>query len=235
MEPFGLALEDFVNGNKNATVIFHRDDGLKDEYSISTCFRTFREFSSIEKLAITLCRGKILDIGAGVGPHSLKLQDLGFEIYSIDICPQACEIMRERDLKNVKCTTIYNIQEKIFDTFLLMGRSIGFVEDLKGLKKFLHYSKKLLHPDGIILLDSLDLRLTERPEHLAYQARNLKLGRYIGEIELQMEYKGYLGEPFKLLHVDPDTLNKLVQETGWFCNILDKEENGSYLAKIFNS
>ena len=96
-----------------------------------------------------------------------------------------------------------------------MGRSIGFVEDLKGLKKFLKYSKNLLHPDGFILLDSLDLRLTEVPDHLAYQARNRKLGRYIGEINLKMGYKGLIGAPFKLLHVDPDTLNTLTQETGW--------------------
>jgi len=31
MEPFGLALKEFFEGNKYAKIIFHRDDGLKEE------------------------------------------------------------------------------------------------------------------------------------------------------------------------------------------------------------
>lgn len=37
---------------------------------------------------------------------------------------------------------------------------------------------------------------------------------------------------FKLLHIDPDTLNNIVEELDWKFKILHKEENGNYLAKI---
>ena len=47
-----------------------------------------------------------------------------------------------------------------------------------------------------------------------------------------MEYKGVLGEKFKLLHVDPQTLKDCAQDTGWSCEILYKGENGNYLTRI---
>lgn len=79
-------------------------------------------------------------------------------------------------------------------------------------------------------MDSLDVRLTTVPDHLTYQERNRQLGKYFGEVGLQMEYKGIFGEKFKLLHVDTQTLKNCDQET---CEVLYKEENGNYLTKIF--
>ena len=233
IDPFGLALEEYCKGNKQAKVIFHRDDGIKDDYYVSHCFRSEKEFNPIEKLAVSLCYGKVLDIGAGVGPHSLELQKKGLQVLAIDISSHACKIMKERGIKNVKCLTVYDIDESDFDTILLMGRAIGFVEDLIGLNKFLEHCKHLLKQKGQILLDSLDVRVTTVPEHLAYQERNRQLGRYIGVVGLQMEYKGIFGEKFKLLHIDPNTLNNCAYKVGWSCEIIYKEENGDYLAKIF--
>ncbi|MFX1477448.1 MAG: class I SAM-dependent methyltransferase [Promethearchaeota archaeon] len=232
MEPFGLALKEYYKGNLQVKVIFHRDDGHQDDYYVSQCFRSSSDFSLIEKYAISLCQGKVLDIGAGVGPHSLELQKRGLEVWAIDISSHACDIMKKRGVKNVRCTNVYDLDEGNFDTILLMGRAIGFVGDLTGLKLFLTHSKWLLNPEGIILLDSVDVRITEIPEHLAYHERNRKLGRYLGEIDLQMEYNGIFGEKFKLLHIDPQTLIKSAQEVSMSCEILSKEENGNFLAKM---
>lgn len=233
MEPFGLALKDFYNGKKRAKVIFYRDDGLKTKLHIKPFFRGPKDFSNLEKQAIKLCKGRILDIGAGVGPHSLELQKLGFEVYAIDISSHACEIMKKRGVKNLRCKNIYDLNVGSFDSILLLGRSIGFVENLNGMKKFLSYCKTLLNPEGIILFDSIDICLTTKQIHLDYHEKNRKLGNYIGEIGCQMKYKGKLGEKFQLLHVDPDTLKQCAQEVGLSCKILYKEESGNYLAKIF--
>ena len=233
MEPFGLALKEFYEGNKQAKVIFNRDDGLREDLYVFPYFRTEKDFSLIEKQAIALCRGTILDIGAGVGPHSLELQKLGLEVYTIDISFNACEIMKKRGVMKVKCSTVYDLKEMAFDTILIMGRSIGFVENLSGLKKFLNFCKGLLNPSGFILLDSLDVQQTTNQIHLAYQNENLKSGRYFGEIRLQIEYKGQLGEKFQILHVDPHTLTNTANEVGWSCDILRNEKNGDFLAKIF--
>ncbi len=75
--------------------------------------------------------------------------------------------------------------------------------------------------------------MTTVPDHLAYQERNRQLGKYFGEVGLQMEYKGIFGEKFKLLHVDTQTLKNCDQEISWSCKVLYKEENGNYLTEIF--
>jgi 2-polyprenyl-3-methyl-5-hydroxy-6-metoxy-1,4-benzoquinol methylase len=232
MEPFGLALKDYWDGNKLAKVLFHRDDGLVDDYFVSHCFRTPEDFSELEKKALKSCFGKVLDVGAGVGPHSLELQKKGLEAHALDISTEACEIMKKRGLKNILYSGFYDLQEGNFDTILLMGRVIGFVEDLVGVVKFLRHCENLLRPKGIILLDSLDVRVTSELDHLAYHERNRNLGRYFGVVGLQLEFNGQYGQPFKLLHIDPDTFNKIAKDLGWKFTILHKEENGDYLAKI---
>ena len=195
-------------------------------------FRSPKDFSNLEKQAIGLCKGKVLDMGAGVGPHSLEIQRLGLEVYAIDISSHACEIMKKRGVKNVQCTDFYNLTMDSFDTILLLGRSIGFVGNLKGIKKFLSYCKTRLNPEGIILLDSIDFRLIEEEIYLNFQERNRKLGRYIGEASLQMKYKNILGDKFQNIQIDPDTLKEITQELGLSCKILCIEEDGMYLARI---
>ncbi|MFX0076411.1 MAG: class I SAM-dependent methyltransferase [Candidatus Hermodarchaeota archaeon] len=232
MEPFGLALKDYWKGNISAKVMFYRDDGLIDEYFVKHCFREPDEFSELEKKALNLCSGKVLDVGAGVGPHSLFLQAMGFDVYSLDISAEACDIMKRRGLKNVSCSDIYDLQKGNFDTILLLGRAIGLAGDLEGMVEFLEHCKNLLSSKGKIILDSLDVRVTTKPDHLAYQERNKKIGRYIGVVGLKMEYNGHYGQEFKLLHIDPDTLKTIAVELSWKVKILHQEENGDFLAKI---
>ena len=129
MEPFGLALKDYWGGNKLAKVVFHRDDGLVDDYFVNHCFRKPEDFSELEKKALKSCFGKVLDVGAGVGPHSLELQKKGFEGHALDISTEACEILKKRGLKNILCSSFYDLQERNFETILLIGCAIGFVED----------------------------------------------------------------------------------------------------------
>lgn len=100
------------------------------------------------------------------------------------------------------------------------------------MSKFLNHCENLLNSNGIILFDSLDVRITSNPSHLAYQERSKKLGRYFGVVGLQMEYNGQYGEPFNLLHIDPDVLGNIAKNLNWNCKIIIKEENGDYLAKI---
>jgi 2-polyprenyl-3-methyl-5-hydroxy-6-metoxy-1,4-benzoquinol methylase len=232
MDPFGLALKDYWHGNSSAKVIFHRDDGLIHDYFVNHCFRKPEDFSELEKKALKLCSGKILDVGAGVGPHSLYLQSMGLDICALDISAVACEIMKKRGVKNVLCTDISNLHKGIFDTILLMGRAVGLVGDLEGMKKFLKHCKNLLSLKGKVILDSLDVRVTTNPDHLAYQNRNKKMGRYLGIVGLKMEYKGQYGQEFKLLHIDPDTLKNIAEGLDLKFKILHHTEEGDYLAQI---
>ncbi|MFX0137976.1 MAG: class I SAM-dependent methyltransferase [Candidatus Hodarchaeota archaeon] len=232
MKPYGMALLDYFYGDTSSKVIVYRDDGYKDELKIDSFFRDPLDFLPMEKIALDLCYGRILDIGAGAGPHSLFLQNKGLNVCAIDISPEACEIMKKRGIKNVCCIDALEFKAEPFDSIIIFGRSIVMVGTLKGLDFFLEKVHRLVKPSGQILLNSLDVRCTNNPVHLAYQEMNKKAGRYIGELNIQFEYKGKKGPFFELLHVDSETLINHALEKDWVCQIIHEEKDGNYLAKL---
>ncbi|MFC1715752.1 class I SAM-dependent methyltransferase [Candidatus Poribacteria bacterium] len=201
---------------------------------ISTFFREPADFSSMERTAIDLCQGYVLDVGAGAGADGLALQEEGLPVCAIDISPEACEIMKTRGVKEVYCTDIYDFRGGPFDTMLMLCHGLGLLEDLSGLDRFLEYAHGLLKPGGQIVCDSLDVRYTSNPLHLAYHQANRDAGRYFGEMRMQMEYKGKKWPLWKWLHVDPETLSDHAQKKGWSCKILLQEDSGDYLARLIS-
>jgi SAM-dependent methyltransferase len=232
MEPYGRSLLDFFNGDSSAQVVIHRDDGHADDLLAGVFFREPSDFSSIDQAALALCKGYVLDIGAGTGCHSLALQDRGTRVLAIDVSPQALEVLSKRGVEECHHTDVFEFRGGPFDTLLLMMHGIGMVQDLAGLDGFLDHAHTLLKPDGQILFDSLDVRCTDTPVHLAYQQANRRAGRYFGQIRLRFEYQGQMGPPFGWLHVDPKTLVEHAERKGWSCRVVCREDNGDYLAQL---
>jgi SAM-dependent methyltransferase len=232
MTPYAQALLDFYDGDTSATVLVHREDGAVSELPASAFFRTPAEFSAIEQEALALCRGWVLDIGAGAGCHSLALQERGLEVIAIDVAPQAFEIMSKRGVKDARLADVFAFHGGPFDTLLMMMHGIGLVQDLAGLDLFLSHAHRLLKPTGQLLFDSLDVRSTDDPRHLAYQEANRRVGRYVGEIRIRFEYKGRMGPFCGWLHVDAETLAHHAERAGWSCNIVLCQDDGDYLAAL---
>jgi len=232
MKPYGLALIDYYNGDSSATVTIIRDDGKKFQVPAQKFFNDSPNFSKIEQVAIDLCFGNVLDIGAGTGRHSLVLQNKGLNVFAIDIAPQAVDIMKKNGIKSAKCIDIYDFKGYKFDTLLMLMHGIGMTENLAGLNRFLHHAHSLINPNGILVFDSLDVRVNNTPENIEYQEKNKLMNRYFGEIHMQFEYKGIKGEPCIWLHVDPETLISESLKAGWNCEIIHKEPWGDYLAKL---
>ena len=109
----------------------------------------------------------------------------------------------------------------------------GMVGSLAGVGTFFEHARGLLHPGGQILCDSLDVRQTNNPVHLAYHEANRASGRPSGQMRFSIEYGGRRGDPFDWLHVDFDTLATLAREHGWSAEKLAQEDNGHYLARLF--
>ena len=110
----------------------------------------------LEKEA-SLVKGRVLDVGAGSGTHSLYLQDNGFDITSIDISELSCLLMKEQGLKNVICKDIWTFETERYDTIIFMMNGIGLVKNL-DICRFLEYIKNFLSPTGQIILDSSDIK-----------------------------------------------------------------------------
>lgn len=232
MQAYGLALVDYLKGNKEAVITVCRDDGFQSELPARVFLRPPEEFSAIERKAIELCRGAILDVGAGGGSISLFLQSKRARIKAIDICPELVGIMRWRGVENVEQADIFQLDNAQFDTILLLGNGIGMVETINGLESFLNKAAGLLKPGGQLIFDSLDVRKTDIREHLKYQKANKKAGRYFGEIRMQFRYGDKESPFFGWLQVDADTLQEYAVKTGWACKIVLEQDDGEYLAQL---
>ncbi len=232
MDPFGQALIDFQHGEKEATIIVHRDDGFTSTLPAAVFFRKFSAFSEIEQKAMELCAGDVLDIGAGTGCHSLALQERGLSVLAIDISPQAVEIMKQRGVVSTRLVNVYDFNGSPCDTLLMMLHGIGMVETVSGLDRFLRHARTLIKTNGQLLFDSLDVRRTNDPMHLSYHEANRRASRYFGEIRMQFEYKGLRGPLFGWLHVDAETLTEHAGKAGFSCRVVSQKEDGNYLAQL---
>ena len=52
----------------------------EDEIPVSELFRTYEHMPLLEQTALDMAQGKILDVGAGSGCHSLALKQMGKKV-----------------------------------------------------------------------------------------------------------------------------------------------------------
>lgn len=235
--PHGRSLLDYFAGDRAATLIVRSDLGEYEEIPAAAWFRGPPDFGPLERTALELCRGRVLDVGAGTGCHSLVLQERGLEVCAIDVVPEAVEIMRKRGVREVHQADVVEFRSPPFDTVLMLSNGAGLAETLPGLDRFLRGLRRLVTPEGQILLDSTDLTAEAAPDWPGLKdsrrdGRFREDGRYIGEIQFQLEYRGEKGPPFPQLWVDPETLRQRAVRAGWVFELVQTGEAGSYLARL---
>jgi methylase of polypeptide subunit release factors len=84
-----------------------------------------------EQAAFGFVRGRVLDIGAGAGRHSLEAQHRRLEALAIDISPGAVEVCRRRGVRDARLMPLEEIDESLgtFDTALLLCGNFGWREE----------------------------------------------------------------------------------------------------------
>jgi len=156
-EPLGEAMMDYYLGNMATTINIKSSIEGDRIVALEAFFRDSENFPKIERHAFRYCKGKILDVGAGSGPHALYLQRKHFDITGIDISEKSVEVMRKKGLQKAICSDIFLYDSDTYDTILLMMNGIGVAGDLEGLSRLLQHFKKILNPRGQILFDSTDI------------------------------------------------------------------------------
>ncbi|MEK7719881.1 MAG: class I SAM-dependent methyltransferase [Bacteroidota bacterium] len=218
-DPIGKAVHDYFHGIVGDSILVRTDIAEDETLSPGYFFRTFEQMPLQEQEALKRCKGKILDIGAGAGAHSVWLKEKGLEVVSIDISPLSCEVMRERGLTNVLCGNIYSLTDQKFDTILLLMNGAGVAQTLPGLSVLLNHLKQLLNPGGKILADSSDLLYLFTDEN-GESWIDIASDTYYGEMEYQLSYKTVRGKKFPWLFVDSDTLSEYAERSGF--TVVDK-------------
>ncbi len=229
--PLGLSIRDYAAGDAGAAVTVLRGDGAVYLMPARLFFRRPGAFSSLERAAVRRCRGRVLDIGAGAGCHTLALQRRGLTVVAVDSSPDAVRVMRRRGVRDARLGNGLRPDGGPFDTVLLMMNGIAIVKSLSGLRTFLRRARRVIAPKGQILFDTLDLRQDELAP-AALRKRRLANRRYIGEMNFRMRYRGRTGPRFQLLFVDSARLRREAAGAGWRCQVLYEEEEGRYLARL---
>lgn len=219
--PHGAALRDYLAGQLDAEVVVRGADGVEEDRTpAKVFFRGAAEFSALDEAALDLCRGRVLDVGAGAGCHALALQERGLAVTALDVVPEAVEVMRRRGVLDARCGDVFTFMGERFDTLLILMNGIGLVGTLAGLDRFLRDARRLLSDDGRILLDSFD------PGPPDAQRKD----RYAGELRFRLEYRGVCGDFYDFLFVDFETLRRHAHGAGWRCESIWQEDEGHFLA-----
>ena len=230
-DPMGSAINDYYKNGRAAHLRVLSSMFEEDEMPIAHLFRSEQEMPQLEKRALTLVRGRVLDVGAGAGCHALALQEHGFEVKAIDVSPLSCDVMKARGIEDVECVNLFDTQlQSKFDTILLLMNGTGIAGKLSRLPLLLNRLKELMAEGAQILIDSSDLKYIYENED---GSMDIDLGgNYYGEVDYQMVYKNVKGDSFDWLYVDPTLLTASCKQCGLKCEIIEEGEHYDYLARI---
>lgn len=227
-DPIGAAILDFAATKKPTDIIVMSDICEDDIIPIEVLFRKFDEMPELEQIAIDATKGRVLDVGAGTGIHSLELKDRGHEVLPIEISQGAISYMNKIGL-NARKIDFFELKNEKFDTILLLMSGIGIAGQLSNLDKTLEHAKTLLNPGGKILCDSSDIKyLYEDDDGSLWVDLN---SEYYGNFRFQMKYKKEIGPWFDWLYVDFDNLFNSAKKVGLKAKRIYTSDD-HYLAEI---
>ncbi len=200
----------------------------EDEMPLQVLFRKYEEMPIIEQKALEMTRGKVLDVGAGAGCHSLVLQERGLDVTAIDISPLSVETMRQRGVGKVLEKDFFSL-EGTYDTILMLMNGIGIVGTLKRLPDFFRHLGLILAPGGQLLCDSSDIGYLFEDEEGRFDYPGTG---YYGEQVFHLQYKDTVGESFPWLYIDKHSLAEEARKNGFVTEIVVEGDQYDFLARI---
>lgn len=230
-DPMGTAISDYFNHHRADRLRVFSSQFEEDMIPVKELFRTMQSMPMLERTALQMSEGKILDVGAGSGCHALALQEIDKEVCAIDISPLSVEVMKQRGVKDSRLVNLFDETfTETFDTILMLMNGSGIIGRLSNMPNFFQRMKLLLRPGGCILMDSSDLRYLFEEEDGSIVID--LAGDYYGEIDFQMQYKNVKGDTFDWLYVDFQTLSLYASECGFKAELVKEGKHYDYLAKL---
>lgn len=226
----GRAIWDYYHNDNPKDLQTETSISELDELPVDYLFRDFEQMNKIEQKALKLANGKVLDIGAGAGSHSLYLQnERHLDVTALDISPKSIEVCKLRRIKNAVSENMLQFSEGNFDTILLLMNGTGIFQSLNVIDIYLKKLYSLLSLKGQILIDSTDiLYMFDEDEDGGFY---IPADGYYGELDYIVHYKGESEEPIKWLYLDFDTLKNAAENNGFKIEKVLQDED-SYLARL---
>ncbi|WP_417353965.1 class I SAM-dependent methyltransferase [Flavobacterium sp.] len=229
---FGKAILDYQTNNSPEDIITETSISEEDEMSVAYLFRNFKQMPKTEQKALSLCKGRVLDVGCGAGSHSLYLQnEKKLDVTAIDISANAVEACKLRGIKDCRTINVLDLDNEKYDTIILLMNGTGIFGKLKNIAQYLEKLKSLINPGGQILIDSSDIiyMFDEDEDGGKWIPTDTD---YYGELTFTITYKGEKEEQFDWLYIDYNTMQNAAHANGLNCELILEGEHFDYLAKL---
>ena len=118
----------------------------------------------IHELSKKVKNGKILEVGIGDGfPYSNVLDEMGYEVYGIDISPKLIDMVKE-SLPNINVklgdAEYLEFEDNFFDAVFCFRSTWYFPNVIKAIREML----RIVNKNGIVMFDIQNLK---HPIHFA--------------------------------------------------------------------
>ena len=161
-----LAIESFIRLQEEQLIQVWLNGEKEAPYLASYFVRNYEKMPVIEQKAMSLSKGKILDIGAGAGPHSAHLIGNNFEVHSLELNSMNCNRLRKINKAHVIEQDFFSWStSEEYDTILLLMNGFGICEIPNKLTKMGEKLKSLLNKDGQILAEITDYDFSDFYDH----------------------------------------------------------------------
>jgi len=217
-DAFGRALADWARGGTSPEFI-EREDGLVEQGAGHEIYLAeFARWPAVERRAVRLARGRVLDVGCAAGRVALHLQGRGHDVVGLDASPRAVTTARARGLERVWCMPVDALGARIdaFDTVVLFGNNVGIFGTPERLRRGLARWARAMPAGGRILAESTNPYCGGAPAmDRRYYGANRARGRLPGQARLRVRYDRWVTPWFAWLFLSRRELAAVVRGTGW--------------------
>jgi SAM-dependent methyltransferase len=215
LAPLGRALAAYSDGDRTASVVIHVAGFEPESIPASHFFRDGSEGDPIDRAALALARGRVLDVGACAGAHALPLVRAGHAVTALELIPEAVEVLRERGVEDARLGSVWSFASgALFDTVLALMNGTSLAGTAGRLDALLERIGGFVAGDGVLLIDSTAIE--EDAE---------------AELHYQLEFAGERGPPFPQLFVGEEELARAAARTGWTAEVVARD-GARYLSRL---
>lgn len=215
VDPYGRAIRDFYHDEQEEPLL-ERDGSETVEHPIEPFYFTkvTAENEGV-KWAESWLNGPLLDMGAGVGRHTLYYQDR-FEVVAIEVSDFLVETMRERGVNDARRADMFRLRETFernrFHSVFAHGTQMGLAGSMQGLRQFLGELAFVTRSDATAVIDCYDPTRDGTEDLLGYRADPTPGLAYR---VMHFEYEGDVGETLLFRLFSPERVREACVGTGW--------------------